>query len=85
VSELALTTDQVELARDELRQFVVDPQLLSFVTAYKTWVVSWDEFDDFLSKPWKWAYEYAAWQAAGEPMGEGDAGWDAFGAVCDRA
>jgi hypothetical protein len=35
----------------------------------------------FLTKPYKWSAEFAAWQTAGMPSGEGDDGWNEF---CDH-
>ena len=32
---------------------------------------------DYVEKPWKFAPEYAAWEAVGNPT-VGDVGWDAF-------
>lgn len=36
------------------------------------------EFTYFLEKPWKWAAEFAAWDAAGRPQDGSEQGWEAF-------
>jgi hypothetical protein len=71
---------RTDLAEGLLREMGtrVPSKLIDFGRALETYFVSGDfEWHYFLSKPYKWADDYAAWANVDYPQ-EGDEGWPEF-------
>ncbi|WP_461666582.1 hypothetical protein [Gordonia sputi] len=89
--------DQTKVADDPRRSGAVDGSRewcadFQIVLAFGRVLVSAEVIDDaasavldYVEKPWKFAPEYAVWEAVGNPT-VGDVGWDAFCvAVAERS
>jgi len=75
-----LTIHDETTAGHILQRHAPEDEFLQFIRALVAagWLTEMDEVVYFLEKPWKYAGEFFAWDAAGRPMDDSEPGWSKF-------